>query len=79
MNGFRFPRTYADLESAPWCDGYDPPKGQVSADGDHLTIFIKPSWFPEPGDCFPGGPSLKAALDDLRRHYWPHMRPPEAA
>lgn len=78
MEGFRFPRTYADLESAPWCDGYDPPKGQVSTDGDWLTVFINPSWLPESWDGSPGGPSLKAALNDLRRDYWPHMQPPES-
>ena len=77
MNGYKFPRTYADLEAAPWCDGYDPPKGQVSAEGDHLSIFIDYDWLPEGWDGSPGGSSLKDALNDLRTGYWPEMRPPE--
>ena len=66
MNGYKFPRTYADLDAAPWCDGYDPPKGQVSRNGDHLSIFINAAWLPESWDSSPGGPSLKDALADLR-------------
>lgn len=77
MKGYRFPRTYADLEAAPWCDGYDPPKGQVSAEGDHLSIFIDYDWLPEGWDGSPGGSSLKDALNDLRTGYWSEMRPPE--
>ena len=84
MKKFKFPRSYADLDSAPWCDGYDPPKGKVSWDGDHLSIFIKREWLPdwmkdENGDqgfASPGGPNLKWALMDLRT-VWPYMRPPE--
>ena len=76
MIGFRFPRTYADLEAAPWCDGFDPPKGRVSEDGDHLSIFINPTWLPKDWDGSPGGASLKDALAELRRDYWPHMRSP---
>jgi len=77
MNGYKFPRTYADLESAPWCDGYIPPKGQVSQDGEHLSIFIKLDWLPEEfhDGISPGGPSLKDALEQLK-DYWHDMRPP---
>ena len=78
MNSYKFPRTYADLDAAPWCDGYDPPKGQVSAEGDHLSIFIDYDWLPEGWDGSPGGSSLKDALKDLRRDYWQYMRPPAA-
>ena len=76
MKNYKFPRTYADLDAAPWCDGYDPPKGKVSKHGDHLSIFINFDWLPEGWDSSPGGESLKAALRDLR-DYWPDMRPPE--
>ena len=76
MKGFKFPRSYADLDAAPWCDGYDPQKGQVSRDGDHLSIFINANWLPEGWDSSPGGPNLKDALADLR-DYWQDMRPPE--
>lgn len=79
MKKFKFPHSYADLDSAPWCDGYDPPKGQVSWDGDHLNIFVKLDWLPkEMHDTLatPGGPNLRWALMDLRR-VWPYMRPPE--
>jgi hypothetical protein len=75
MNSFKFPRNYADLDNAPWCDGYDPPKGLVSRYGDHLSIFINCNWLPEDWDSSPGGPSLKDALKDLR-DYWPFMRQP---
>jgi len=75
VNSYKFPRTYADLDAAPWCDGYDPPKGKVSKDGDHLSIFINLNWLPEGWDSSPGGESLKKALEDLR-DYWPDMRPP---
>ena len=84
MKGYRFPRTYADLDAAPWCDGYDPPKGHISADGDHRSIFIDLDWLPdwmkdehgEQGFSSPGGGSLKDALEQLRE-VWPNMRPPE--
>ena len=74
MKKFKFPRSYSDLESAPWCDGYDPPKGQVSWDGDHLNIFVKLDWLPEEMHetaATPGGPNLKWALMDLRT-VWPY-------
>ena len=84
MKGYKFPRTYADLDAAPWCDGYDPPKGKISAEGDHLSIFIAADWLPpwmkdangEQGFASPGGPSLKDALKELRE-VWPDMRPPQ--
>ena len=77
MKGYRFPNSYADLDAAPWCDGYDPKKGQVSWDGDHLNIFVNLDWLPEDlhDAATPGGPNLKWALKDLRR-VWPYMRPP---
>ena len=83
MKGFKFPKTYADLDAAPWCDGYDPPRGKVSADGDHLSIFIHLDWLPdwmkdkngELGCASPGGPSLKDALNELRE-FWADMQPP---
>ena len=79
MDSYRFPRTYADLDAAPWCDGYIPPKGQVSADGEHLSIFIKLDWLPDDlhDAISPGGASLKDALEQLRE-FWPLMPPPEA-
>ena len=77
MTRCKFPRTYADLDAAPWCDGYDPPKGQVSEKGDHLSIFIKPDWLPPDYREMesPGGSSLKDALKDLRS-VWTLIRPP---
>ena len=68
MKKFNFPRSYADLDSAPWCDGYD-----------HLNIFVKFDWLPaelHETAATPGGPNLKWALMDLRT-VWPYMRPPE--
>ena len=78
MKKFKFPRSYADLDAAPWCDGYLPPKGQVSWDGEHLSIFIKFDWISEElhEAASPGGSSLKDALEQLR-DWWPEMRPPE--
>lgn len=78
MKGYKFPRTYADLDAAPWCSGYIPDKGQVSQDGDHLSIFIHLDWLPDDMQdaISPGGPSLKDALEGLRE-LWPHMRPPQ--
>ena len=83
MDSYKFPRTYADLDAAPWCHSYDPPKGHISADGDHLSIFIELDWLPdwmkdengEQGFSSPGGGSLKDALEQLRE-IWSDMRPP---
>ena len=77
MKGFKFPRSYADLEAAPWCDGYMPPKGCVSEHGEHLSIFIKPDWLSEDLDGSPGGSSLKDALHELRHDFWQYMQPPQ--
>jgi hypothetical protein len=69
MKGFQFPRTYADLDAAPWCFGYE-------AAGDGCFIYIKDAWLPDDWDeASPWGETLKEALSDLY-FFWRHMRPP---
>jgi hypothetical protein len=72
MNGYRFPRTYADLDAAPWCHSYERP-----GNGDGFFIHIREAWLPADwGDPFSAyGETLWEALSDLT-YYWHDMRPP---
>jgi len=67
----KFPRTYADLDNAPWCTGYELPD---STGGCHIYIDFR--WLP-PGDYISpyGETSLKDALKDLKS-LWPLIRKP---
>tara|TARA_Y100000033_G_scaffold41054_1_gene41341 strand:+ start:122 stop:355 length:234 start_codon:yes stop_codon:yes gene_type:complete len=74
MEGFKFPRTYADLESAPWCDSYE---NWVGADG--VFIHVNLDWLDLEGVdrvCSAHGENLKDALRDLKAELWHDMRPP---
>ncbi len=74
MNSLKFPRTYADLDAAPWCSGYDPP----AYEDDWFLIYIKAEWLPiEMNETISAtGPNIKEALLDLKSYYWRHIRPP---
>ena len=73
MNGYKFPRTYADLKAAPWCDSYENWVGQ-----DGVFIHVNLDWLDEPDNrvCSAHGETLKKALEDLRWDFWHEMRPP---
>ena len=82
MKNYKFPRTYADLETAPWLVSTDPPLAEWksivrrNSGGDYLILFVDTDWIdPEIEYISPGGMTLKDALRELR-DMWPHMRPP---
>lgn len=78
MKHYKFPKTYADLDAAPWCWDYeraDLPLGS----GDPIFIHVYSNWFPEDygertSAC---GFTLKDALADLRDLWNNYMRPPQ--
>ena len=77
MFGYPFPRTYADLDAAPWCDSYENWVGQ-----DGVFIHVDLDWLDLEGVdrvCSAHGETLKDALRDLRAELWHDMRPPSAA
>ena len=76
MFGYSFPRTYADLEAAPWCDSVE---RWIGADG--VFIHVHFDWLldAEWRVCSAHGENLKEALEDLRSEFWSDMRPPSAA
>ena len=79
MNSYKFPRTYADLDAAPWCDFYELPDHNARAyDGDGCFIHVRFNWFPaDYGErTSANGYTLKEALIDLRELWDNHMRPP---
>ena len=83
MNGYIFPRTYADLDAAPWCEGFTYDETPFDKGGG-MWIIIDDEWFSN--DFFDNdgiscacGETLEAALDELRRDLWCYMRPPAEA
>lgn len=74
MNSLKFPRTYSDLDAAPWCQSYEPPEHE----NDNFQIYINAEWLPaEMNDTITAiGPNIKGALLDLKSYYWRHIRPP---
>lgn len=75
MDEHKFPKTYGDLDEAPWCDSYEKPDRRHGWD---CFIYIKYDWFPEEyGDRYSAfGSTLKEALLDLQ-DLWREMRPPQ--
>ena len=74
MEGFKFPRTYADLDSAPWCDSYE-----IWLGTDGVFIHVHLDWLDLEGVdrvCSAHGENLKDALRDLKAELWHDMRPP---
>ena len=73
MKGFKFPRSYADLEAAPFIDSYE---NWVGTDG--VFIHVHLDWLDDPDGrvCSAHGDTLKGALLDLRSELWHDMRPP---
>lgn len=70
----KFPRTYADLKAAPWCDSYE---NWVGTDG--VFIHINLDWLDLEGVdrvLSAHGENLKEALQDLRDELWDDLRPP---
>lgn len=71
----KFPRSYADLACAPWCDAIERP----DADGG-CFIHVRIDWLPRDhfvsNACSAHGDTLAEALEDLRSTLWPHIRPP---
>ena len=78
MQGFKFPRTYADLESAPWCYDFERPDLPIGS-GDGCFIHVHSDWFPDDyGERFSAvGYTLKDALSDLRELWDNYMQPPQ--
>ena len=83
MNGYKFPRTYADLEAAPWLESTCPGLREFqfiarnNQNHEYLILNIDLDWVnPEIEYVSPGGLTLKDALRELRE-LWPEMRPPE--
>ena len=77
MKSFKFPRTYADLEAAPWCYDFDRPDLPVGS-GDGCYIHVYSDWFPDDyGErTSANGCTLKDALIDFRELWDNDMRPP---
>ena len=69
----RFPKTYADLKAAPWCDSYE---NWVGTDG--VFIHVKFDWLEDAANrvCSAHGENLKDALRDLKSELWNDIRPP---
>lgn len=79
MNSFKFPRTYADLEKAPWCSGYERvPRSPHDLNHDGCCIHVHADWVPDDycGYMSAVGYTLKDALKDMRGLWYLHMRPP---
>ena len=78
MKNYKFPRTYADLDAAPWCHSYERPSPDAGDFGWDCYIHIHADWFPddygERMSCI--GHTLKGALLDLRELWDEYMRPP---
>ena len=79
MKNYKFPRTYADLDAAPWCDFYERP-GYKAKEGwnDGCFIHVEFDWFPaDYGErTSANGYTLQDALSDLRELWDNDMRPP---
>ena len=69
----KFPKTYADLRKAPWCDSYEK---WIGTDG--VFIHVKFGWIPDAEwrVCSAHGETLKGALQDLKDELWDDLRPP---
>jgi hypothetical protein len=71
----KFPRTWKDVESAPWC--YDT---ECYLGGDGVFIHIEMAWLPPNHEvynsCTAWGETLAHALQDLHSDLWPWMRDP---
>ena len=70
----KFPKTYADLNAAPWCDSYE---NWVGTDGVFIHVNLK--WLDLEGVdrvCSAHGETLKDALQDLKDDLWNDLRPP---
>ena len=79
MKGFKFTRTYADLQAAAWCDFVERGDG-IGQDGDPVFIHVRQDWLPSDCDQFSAcGDTLKEALRDLRDLWTNDMRPPANA
>tara|TARA_Y100000015_G_C2322970_1_gene57583 strand:- start:68 stop:340 length:273 start_codon:yes stop_codon:yes gene_type:complete len=83
MNRYMFPRTYANLDAAPWCIRFMYDAAHID-NGGGIMIMIDDEWFSD--DFFDNGgiscaygETLEAALDELRRDLWCYMRPPAEA
>ena len=80
MKNYKFPRTYADLDAAPWCHSYERPSPDAGDFGWDCYIHIHHDWFPddygERESCI--GHTHKGALIDLRELWDNYMRPPES-
>jgi len=78
MKNYKFPRTYADLESAPWCHSYE---RSNRTHGWECFIHVYDDWLPpdhEYGErCSAIGVTLKDALFDLRELWDNYMHPPK--
>ena len=80
MNSFKFPRTIADLDDAPWCYSYERPDLPIGS-GDGWFIHIHTDWFPEEyGERYSAcGYYFNDVLSDLRELWDNYMRPPSEA
>ena len=80
MKNYKFPRTYADLDAAPWCDFYERPIHKSIDDEDLCFIHVEHDWFPaDYGErTSANGYTLQDALSDLRELWDNDMRPPES-
>jgi len=78
MKNYKFPRTYADLDAAPWCHSYERPNKDAGDFGWDCYIHIHSDWFPDDyGERQSSiGHTLKGALSDLRELWDNYMRPP---
>ena len=78
MKNQKFPKTYADLDAAQWCWGYERPDLPARS-GNDCFIHVQSDWFPaDYGErCSASGFTLKDALLDLRELWDNHMRPPQ--
>jgi hypothetical protein len=80
MKNYKFPRTYADLDAAPWCDFYERPGYEsIDQEKDLCFIHVHTDWFPaDYGErTSANGYTLKEALIDLQELWDDDMRPPE--
>ena len=69
----KFPKTYADLDAAPWCDSYE---NWIGADG--VFIHVNLDWLDLEGVdrvCSAHGETLKEALQDLKDELWQPAAP----
>ena len=76
----KFPRTWAQIEAAPWVHSIERRSSFGAWDLDPNFVHVKAEWLPanhaEAHPCSASGYTLKELLSNLREDIWPHLIEP---